>query len=251
MDIFTYINFLSGPSETAKTGDSINLALLLLLCFALILACILFFVLRSNRINSAVKKIIGIGLPSMFLVLAIPFGFITQSHAEGSSYSIDAVVDTETCTAYIQDGTIQNTTSDDMMLIVANSQAINAGLNIPGLQNANLKVTVGDYVIFEGNPFDDYDSDLFEDYVLKPGQTVQYSTQLTGLDKQTCQALEGSGNSIQMRFKFYYSFDWDGHYKITNEPQSVADYLYEVEYESWNVDKCNFICECIGKNAYI
>ena len=95
MEILTYINFLAGPSEAAQTGDGINLALVLLLCFALILACSLVFVLRSKRISSTIKKIIGIGLPSIFLVLAVPVLVFGQSWAAGSSTSVNAVVDTD------------------------------------------------------------------------------------------------------------------------------------------------------------
>lgn len=249
MDITTYINFLAGPTEAAQTGDSINFAIVLLLAVALVFSAAMFFVFRSKSISSIVKKIIGIGLPSIFLILAVPVMFFNQSFAEGSSTSVNAVIDKDNCVAYIENGTIQNTTGKDQELLVASSTAANAGLNIPGLQNANLKIVMGDEEVYDSNPFDDYSADLFMKYILSPGQAVQFSSELTGLDAPTAQALEGSGNSIQLRFKFYDSME--DSYEITHEAEPVADYLYEVEYKSWNVNKCNFLCECMGKSEYI
>ena len=245
MEIFTYINFL-GTSEAAQTGDNINLALILLIGLALIITGTLCYVLHSKRISSTVKKIIGIGLPSIFLVLAVPMIVVGQSWAAGSSTSVNAIVDTDNGLAYIENGTIQNTTEDDMQLIVSNSKATNAGLNIPGLQNANLIVNMGTDEVFNGNPFDDYETNMYLEIELKPGQAIQFSSELTGLDKQTAEALEGSGNSIQMRFKFYYSMV-DKEYGPSENPAPVGDYLYETEYDSWDVDKTNFLCECMAK----
>lgn len=248
MEILTYINFL-GTSEAAKTGDNINLVLILLIGFVLLVAGTLCYVLRSKRISSTLKKIIGIGLPSIFLVLAVPMIVVGQSWAAGSSTSVNAVVDTDNGLAYIENGNIQNTTEDDMQLIVSNSQATNAGLNMPGLQNANLKVFIGGNLVLDDNPFDGYDGNIDLEYELKPGQSVQFSSELTGLDKQTAEALEGSGNSIQMRFKFYYSMV-DKEYGPTRPFESVADYLYEAEYDKWDVDKTNFLCECMAKREW-
>lgn len=246
MEILTYINFL-GTSEAAQTGDSINLALILLICLLLVIAGSLCFVFRSKRFSSAIKKIIGIGLPSIFLVLAVPMIVAGQSWAAGSSTSVNAIVDTDNGLAYIENGNIQNTTEDDMQLIVTNSDAKNAGLNIPGLQNANLKVYIGGNLVLDDNPFDGYEGNIDSEYVLKPGQSVQFSSELTGLDKQTAEALEGSGNSIQLRFKFYYSMVET--YYGPDDEAPVADYLYEAVYSNWDVDKTNFLCECMAKTA--
>lgn len=246
MEILTYINFL-GTSEAAKTGDNINLALILLIGLVLLVAGTLCYILRSKRISSTLKKILGIGLPSIFVVLAVPVLVFGQSWAAGSSTSVNAVVDTDNGLAYIENGTIQNTTEDDMQLIVTNSDAKNAGLNIPGLQNANLKVYIGGNLVLDDNPFDGYNGYIDHDYVLKPGQSVQFSSELTGLDTQTAQALEGSGNSVQLRFKFYYSME-DKEYGPEREAP-VADYLYEAEYKEWDIDKTNFLCECMAKTA--
>ena len=246
MEVLTYINFL-GASEAAQTGDNINLALILLVCLALIIAGTLCYVLSSKRISSKIKKILGIGLPSVFLLLSVPLIFATQSFAAGSSSSVNAYIDVDSGVASIENGTIQNTTEDDMQLIVTNSYAKNAGLNIPGLQNANLKVYIGGNLVLDDNPFDGYDGNMDLDYELKPGQSVQFSSELTGLDTQTAQALEGSGNSVQLRFKFYYSMV-DNDYGPDDEAP-VADYLYEAVYSKWDVDKTNFLCECMAKTG--
>lgn len=244
MEILTYINFL-GTSEAAQTGDSINFTLILLICLVLVTAGTLCSVLRSKRISSNIKKILGIGLPSIFLVLAVPLIVVGQSWAACSSTSVNAIVDKDTGVAYIENGTIQNTTEDDMQLIVTNSDAVNAGLNIPGLQNANLKVYVDGKKVLDDNPFDGYDGNMDLNYELKPGQTAQFSSELTGIDKQTAQKLEGSGNAIKLRFKFYYSMVEEEYSPDQEAP--VADYLYEAEYSKWNVDKTNFLCECMAK----
>ena len=248
MEILTYINFL-GTSEAAKTGDNINLALILLIGLVLLVAGTLCYILRSKRISSTLKKILGIGLPSIFLVLAVPVLVFGQSWAAGSSTSVNAVVDTDNGLAYIENGTIQNTTEDDMQLIVTNSDAKNAGLNIPGLQNANLKVYIAGNPkpVLDDNPFDGYEGNIDSGYVLKPGQSVQFSSELTGLDTQTAQALEGSGNSVQLRFKFYYSMIYNDYGPEDEAP--VADYLYEAVYKEWDIDKTNFLCECMAKTA--
>ncbi len=178
-------------------------------------------------------------------MVAIPSIFASQSYAAGSSTSVDAVVDKDNCVASISNGQIQNTTDEDMQLIVTNSDAVNAGLNIPGLQNANLKVFVDGKEVLNDNPFDGYDGNMDLEYELKPGQTAQFSSELTGLDKQTAQSLEGSGNAIKLRFKFYYSMVEPVCKPDKEAP--VADYLYEAQYSKWNVDKTNFLCECMAK----
>lgn len=245
MEVFTYINFLAGPSETAQTGDDQLILFVLLLSLALIFGTLLYWLLKSKKLGQLVKKIVGVGLPSIFVLIAIPSIFASQSYAAGSSTSVDAVVDKDNCAVSISNGHIQNTTDEDMQLIVTNSDAVNTGLNIPGLQNANLKVYVDGKKVLDDNPFDGYDGNMDLDYELKPGQTAQFSSELTGIDKQTAQKLEGSGNAIQLRFKFYYSMVEEEYNPDQEAP--VADYLYEAEYSKWNVDKTNFLCECMAK----
>lgn len=245
MDIYTYVNFVTGSIDSAQTGDGINLIFILMLLALLIFGSVLFFTMKSKTLSKTLKKIIGIGLPSLLFVFMVPVALVGQSYAAGSSSSVNAVVDTEKGIAYIENGSIQNTTTEDMQLIVSSSQATNAGLNMPGLQNANLKVAIGNMVIYNGNAFDGYLGNVDMYYVLSPGEIAQFTCELTGLDKQTAEALDGSGNSLLLRFKFYESIK--DSYSVAHERQKVADYLYEVEYNSWNADKCNFLCECLGK----
>lgn len=247
MEILTYINFLSGPTESAKTGDNTALLFAIILGSLLLIGASLYWLLKSKKISSKLKRIIGAGLPSVFLLIAIPAIFASQSYAAGSSSSVNALVDKDSGFVYIENGTIQNTEEDDMQLIVSSSQATNAGVNMPGLQNANLKVTIGGNVVLNDNPFDGYDGNMDLNYELKPGQTVQFTSELTGIDAQTAQALEGSGNSIQLRFKFYYSMVET--YYGPDDEAPVADYLYEAKYSKWDVDKTNFLCECMAKTA--
>ena len=89
MEVFTYINFLDGPSVNAQTGDDQTILFVLLLSLAFIFGTLLYWLLKSKKIGHIAKKIVGIGLPSIFVLIAVPSIFASQSYAAGSSTSVE------------------------------------------------------------------------------------------------------------------------------------------------------------------